>query len=123
MSTQLEIAQRLSYSQALLERGIRVSTVVTMVSARFGVSRSTSYADVHTSSKALEVSDDGPAQDESSEALDAETVQAQLAHLFDVAVAMNDFKAAAQLVKALDTAKRWNGRTTTLQGSAANGYA
>jgi hypothetical protein len=120
MSTQQEIAQRLSYSQALLERGIRVSTAVTMVSAKFGVSRSTAYADVHTSSKTIESMDDGPDQSELSEPLDPATVQAQLAHLFDVAVATNDFKAATQLVKALDTAKRWNGYETSQGGG---GYA
>lgn len=119
--TSQEIAQRLSYAQALLERGIRVSTVVTMLSAKFQISRSTAYADVQTVSKAIDTSDDGPSAEESAEPLDPATVQAQLAHLFDVAVATNDFKAATQLVKALDTAKRWNGYAASQGGGG--GYA
>ena len=121
MATSQEIAQRLSYAQALLERGIRVSTVVTMLSAKFQISRSTAYADAQTASKAIDTSDDGPSAEESAEPLDPATVQAQLAHLFDVAVATNDFKAATQLVKALDTAKRWNGYAASQGGSG--GYA
>jgi hypothetical protein len=104
-----EIAQRRSYARAMLERGCRVASVATMVSARFSVSRSTAYADVRAASEEISASDDGPGSLETSQPLDAETIQGQLAHLIDVAAAAGDIKGICQLVKAADAAKRWQG--------------
>lgn len=111
-----EIAQRHSYARAMLERGCRVASVATMVSAKFQVSRSTAYADVRVASEEIAASDDGPADAETLQPLDADTIQGQLAHLIDVAAASGDVKSVCQLVKAAETAKRWQGYETSQRG-------
>jgi hydroxypyruvate isomerase len=110
MATQREIAARHSYARSLLERKIRVSSAATMISTKFSVSRSTAYEDLKIAADELDASDDGPAEDEP--AIDAESMLAQLAHSADKAFATDDFKAAAQLIKAIDQVKRWNGYNT-----------
>jgi len=114
--TSQEIAQRHSYARAMLERGCRVASVATMVSAKFQVCRSTAYADVRAASEEIAASDDGPADTETCQPLDAETIQGQLAHLIDVAAAAGDIKGVCQLVKAADAAKRWQGYQTSQGG-------
>ncbi len=116
LMTSQEIAQRHSYARAMLERGCRVASVATMVSAKFSVSRSTAYADVRSASEEIAASDDGPASLETCQPLDAETIQGQLAHLIDVAAAAGDIKGVCQLVKAADAAKRWQGYETSQGG-------
>lgn len=118
LMTSQEIAQRHSYARAMLERGCRVASVATMVSARFQVSRSTAYQDVRAASEEIAASEEGPAESETLQPLDVETIQGQLAHLIDVAAAAGDIKGVCQLVKAADSAKRWNGYQTP-QGSWA----
>lgn len=114
--TSQEIAQRHSFARSMLERGCRVASVATMLSAKFQVSRSTSYADVKAAAAELDASDDGPATDETSQALDPDTIQGQLAHLIDVATATGDVKSLCQLVKAADQVKRWQGYGTPQGG-------
>ena len=46
MATQAEIQHRLSYARAMLERGIPVASLATMICARYFVSRSTAYSDI-----------------------------------------------------------------------------
>ncbi len=107
MGTQREIAARHSYARSLLERRIKVSNAATMISTKFAVSRSTAYDDLQVASEELEASDDGPAEDEP--AIDPDSILGQLAHSLDKATALDDFKAASQLIKAIDQVKRWNG--------------
>lgn len=114
--TTKEIAIRHSYARAMLERGCRVASVATMLSAKFQVSRSTAYADVKAAAAELDASDDGPASDEMAQALDPDTIQGQLAHLIDVATATGDVKSLCQLVKAADQVKRWQGYGTSQGG-------
>ena len=116
MATSQEIAQRLSYARAMLERGCRVASVATMLSAKFQVSRSTAYADTQAASVEIDSSDDGPAIEETSQALDPGTIQGQLAHLIDVATATGDVKSLCQLVKAAAQVKRWQGYGTSQGG-------
>lgn len=110
MATQQAIAARHSYARSLLERGIRVSSVATMISTKFGVSRSTAYEDLRIASEELDATDDGPADDEP--AIDTESLLAQLSHSLDKAMALDDFKSASQLVKSIDQVKRWSGYNT-----------
>ena len=102
-------AARVSYAQALLERGLKPSSVATMVSAKFSVARSTSYLDIQAASKSIQESDDGPDTSEQNEPVDPLSIQAQLVHMIDVAAATGDGKTVAQLIKSLDTVKRWGG--------------
>ena len=101
--------QRVSYAQALLERGLKPSSVATMVSAKFSVARSTSYLDIQAANKSIQESDDGPDTSEQNEPVDPLSIQAQLVHMIDVAAATGDGKTVAQLIKSLDTVKRWGG--------------
>ena len=55
-----EIDLRHSVIRGWLERGMRTSSVSTMVQARFGISRTAAYRDIATVSQAIQVSDDGP---------------------------------------------------------------
>ena len=107
MATQREIAARHSYARSLLERRIRVTSAATMISTKFSVSRSTAYEDLKIAGDELDSSDDGPAEDEP--AIDQESILAQLSHALDKASAVDDFKSASQLIKAIDQVKRWNG--------------
>ena len=108
MATQAEIQHRLSYARAMLERGIPVASVATLISARYFVSRSTAYTDITDAQDEIQQSDDGPAVEE-MEPCNPAGVLAMLQHRFDIAVATGDDKQACQLVKAIDTAKKWQG--------------
>ena len=112
MSPHQEVQARLSYSRAMLERDVRVSSIATMISAKFSVSRSTAYNDITAAQAELKLSDDGPSIEESSEPVTTDNVLAMLQHLFEVAVATGDSKAVCSLVKAMDQAKRWQGYKT-----------
>ena len=109
MSTQLEVQARLSYTRAMLERGIRTSSVATMVSAKFHCSRSTSYNVIQAAQAEIELSDDGPSLEESAEPTHTNSVLAMLQHLLEVSVATGDHKAVCGLIKAMNQAKQWNG--------------
>ena len=102
----LEIEARQSYAHSLLEQGVNTTHTATMVSARFQVSRKTALRDVAEASNTLQGSDDGRASDEP--VMDPQSVAAQLTHLFNVACAMGDAKQACQLLKSLDTVRKWS---------------
>ena len=112
MSTQQEVQARLSYTRAMLERGIRTASVATMVSAKFCVSRSTSYNDIQAAQAEIELSDDGPSLEEASEPINTSSVLAMLQHRLEVSVATGDDKAVCSLIKAMNQAKQWNGYNT-----------
>ena len=103
-----EALQRSSYARALLDRGVKPASIATMVSAKYSVARSTAYLDLQAAQAESDKSDYGPSQIERSE-ICPESIQAQLAHMIDVAAAVGDGKTIAQLIKSLDTVKRWNG--------------
>ena len=107
-----EPEQRTSYARSLLERGVRVSSVATMLSARYAVARSTAYLDIQAAEIQIQESDDGPDSDETSQPLDPDSIIAQLQHRFDLAVATGEAKDLATITKAIDTVKRWNGYNT-----------
>lgn len=109
MSTQQEVQARLSYTRAMLERGIRTASVATMVSAKFCVSRSTAYNDITASQAEIDLSEDGPSLEESSEPINTNSVLAMLQHRLEVSVATGDDKAVCSLIKAMNQAKQWNG--------------
>tara|TARA_A100001201_G_C3926967_1_gene152382 strand:- start:166 stop:519 length:354 start_codon:yes stop_codon:yes gene_type:complete len=107
MATQAEIQHRLSYARAMLERGISVQSLATLLSARYFVSRSTAYEDIKAAHQEIQLSDDGPAANE--DPCDPADVLAMLKHRFELAVATGDDKQTCQLIKAMDTAKKWQG--------------
>ena len=107
MASQLEIKHRLSYARAMLERRLPVSSLATLLSARYFVSRSTAYEDIKAAHQEIQLSDDGPAVDENP--CDPAGVLAMLQHRFELAVATGDDKQTCQLIKAMDTAKKWQG--------------
>ena len=109
MSTQQEVQARLSYTRAMLERGIRIGSIATMVSAKFHCSRSTSYSAIQAAQAEIELSDDGPSIEESTEPTHTDSVLAMLQHLLEVSVATGDHKAVCGLIKAMNQAKQWNG--------------
>ena len=111
----LEIQQRTSYAQGLLESGVAPKVVATMLSARYECSRSTAYKTVSDASNAIQKSDNSPTAEEQAQAIDPQSVAAQLTHLFNVACAMGDAKQACQLVKSLDSIRRWS---APLQGNS-----
>jgi predicted DNA-binding transcriptional regulator YafY len=86
-------------------------TVATMISARFSVSRSTAYNEINTVSKQIDLSDDGPSIEESEAIFDQQALLASLQYQFDVSAAVGDTKSACQLVKAMDTIRKWSGRS------------
>ena len=110
MATQAEIQHRLSYARAMLERGIPVASLATMISARYFVSRSTAYADITAAEQEIQQSDDGPAFEE-MEPCNPAGVLAMLQHRLEIAIATGDDKQTCQLIKAMDTAKKWQGYT------------
>ena len=115
MSKVDEIQLRHSVIRGWLERGMRTSTVSTMVQARFRVSRSTAYNDIQTVSQEIELSDDGPAEDEAPMCPD--TLLASLKHQFDISTAVGDVKSMTQLVKSMDSVLKWRGYHTTSSGA------
>ena len=121
MATSQEIEQRHSVIRGWLETGANHSTVATMISTRFGVSRSTAYEDLKKVQATIDASDDGPSNEEMSEP-DLAGVLGMLQHQFNIAAAQGDVPAMTKLVGAIDKAKKWQGYSLTIQGSANNGY-
>jgi hypothetical protein len=121
MATSTEIQQRHSVIRGWLETGASHATVATMICARFGLSRSTAYEDIKKVQPLIDECDDGPSTAELEEP-DLNGVLGMLQHQFNIAAATGDVPAMTKLVGAIDKAKRWHGRTTTLQGSASSGY-
>ena len=114
MATHPEVIARHSYARCLLERGIRTSSAVTMLQAKFNVGRSSAYEDLRIAQAELDASDDGPAQSEPTVCPD--TLQAQLVHALDKAFAADSYKEIPKLIKALDEVKRWNGYALQAEG-------
>ena len=121
MATTQEIEQRHSVIRGWLETGASHSTVATMISARFGLSRSTAYSDIGKVQATIDASDDGPSTEETSEP-DLNGVLGMLQHQFNIAAANGDVPAMAKLVGAIDKAKKWQGYSLSIQGTANNGY-
>ena len=107
---------RHSYARCLLERGIRVSSAVTMLQAKFGIARSSAYEDLKIAQAEINASDDAPASDEPI--VCPETLQGQLVHSLDKAFATDSFKEIPKLIKALDEVKRWQGYALQAEGMA-----
>jgi hypothetical protein len=106
MASPQQIAARHSVVRAYLEAGIRPSDAATMASVRFGISRSTAYDDIKKVSADIDMSDDGPADEE--ETISQTSVLASLLHHFNIACATGDIKSMTQLVTAIDRAKKWS---------------
>jgi hypothetical protein len=121
MATSQEIEQRHSVIRGWLETGANHATVATMISARFGVSRSTAYSDLSKVQATIDASDDGPSTEEISEP-DLAGVLGMLQHQFNIAAAQGDVPAMTKLVGAIDKAKKWSGYSLSIQGSSNNGY-
>ena len=121
MATNQEIEQRHSVIRGWLETGASHSTVATMISARFGLSRSTAYSDISKVQATIDASDDGPSTEEVSES-DLNGVLGMLQHQFNIAAANGDVPAMTKLVGAIDKAKKWQGYSLSIQGSANSGY-
>lgn len=113
MSTQLEIKARHSFARSFLERNAKVQTVATMISAKYGVSRTTSYEDIKAVHAEMQLSEDGPSSEEASEPIDTDTILAMLQHSLEVTVATSDHKMTCGLIKAINQAKQWNGYAPT----------
>lgn len=111
MASQVEIQHRVSYARAMLERRIPVASLATLISARYFVSRSTAYNDITTAEQEIQQSDDGPAVEE-MEPCNPAGVLAMLQHRLEIAIATGDDKQTCQLIKAMDTAKKWQGYNT-----------
>jgi len=108
MATQSEIQHRLSYARAMIERGVPDASLATLLSARYFVSRSTAYEDMKTAHNDIMLSDDGPAT-EDIEPGNPAAVLAMLQHRLEISIATGDDKQTCQLIKAMDTAKKWSG--------------
>ena len=111
MSKQQEIEARDSVIRGWLESGMPTRTVATMTSARFCVSRTTAYREIQKISQQIDLSDDGPSIEESEAIFDQQALLASLQYQFDVSAAVGDTKSACQLVKAMDTIRKWSGRS------------
>ena len=109
MASQQEIEARDSVIRGWLESGMPTRTVATMTSARFCVSRTTAYREIQKISQEIDLSEDAPAQHETE--FDQQALLASLQYQFDVSAAVGDTKSACQLVKAMDTIRRWSGRS------------
>ena len=109
MSTHLEVKARHSFARSFLERNAKVQTIATMISAKYGVSRATSYEDIKAVHAEMQLSDDGPSLEEASEPMDTDTILAMLQHSLEVTVATGDHKMTCGLIKAMNQAKQWNG--------------
>ena len=119
MATNQEIEQRHSVIRGWLETGAAVATVATMISARFGLSRSTAYEDIKKVQEKINASPDGPSTQEMDEH-DAKGVLAMLQHQFNIAAAQGDVPNMTKLVSAIDKAKKWQGYSLSLQESSTN---
>ena len=111
MASQQEIEARDSVIRGWLESGMPTRTVATMTSARFCVSRTTAYREIQKISQEIDLSDDGPSIEESEAIFDQQALLASLQYQFDVSAAVGDTKSACQLVKAMDTIRKWSGRS------------
>jgi len=120
MATHKEVTEREDFARRLLEHQIKPVSICTMLQARYGVSRSTAYDDIHKAKAVVDASDDGPAVEDT--ALDVASLQGQLVYLLSRKVIEEDIKSVSQCVKALDTVNKWNGMQSTLQGSHKTGY-
>ena len=80
MSTHLEVKARHSFARSFLERNAKVQTIATMISAKYGVSRTTAYEDIKAVYAEMQLSDDGPSLEEVSEPMDTDTILAMLQH-------------------------------------------
>ena len=107
MASPQQIAARHSVIRAWLESGIRPSDTATQASVRFGISRSTAYEDIKKVSADIDMSDDGPAEEE--ETISQTSVLASLQHHFNIAAASGDVPAMAKLVQSMDKARAWRG--------------
>ena len=114
MATQENIEARRSVIRGWLEAGIKHGSVAAMIQTRFHVSRSTAYSEISTVSNEINASQDDPRdgtfQADDPQSVDAQSLLAQLQYQFDVASASGDVKNACQLIKAMDTVRRWNGK-------------
>ena len=111
MASQQEIEARDSVIRGWLESGMPTRTVATMTSARFCVSRTTAYREIQKISQEIDLSDEGPSIEESEAIFDQSALLASLQYQFDVSAAVGDTKSACQLVKAMDTIRKWSGRS------------
>ena len=121
MATNQEIEQRHSVIRGWLETGAACATVATMISVRFGLSRSTAYEAIKKVQAIIDASPDGPSTKQMDEH-DAKGVLAMLQHQFNIAAANGDVPAMSKLVSAMDKAKKWQGYSLSIQGTANNGY-
>jgi hypothetical protein len=113
MSTYFEIKARHSFARSFLERNVQTKTIATMLSAKYGISRSTAYDDIKAVHAEIQLSDDGPSLEEASEPMDPDTILAMLQHRLEVTVATGDDKMTCGLIKAINQAKQWNGYAPT----------
>ena len=121
MANRQQIEQRHSVIRGWIESGASHATVATMISARFGISRSQAYEDIKKVQPVIDASDDGPSTDEIAEH-DAEGVLGRLQYQFNIAAANGDVPAMAKLVGAIDKAKKWQGYSLAIEGQANNGW-
>ena len=121
MANRQQIEQRHSVIRGWIESGASHATVATMISARFGISRSQAYEDIKKVQPVIDASDDGPSTDEIAEH-DAEGVLGLLQYQFNIAAANGDVPAMAKLVGAIDKAKKWQGYSLAIEGQANNGW-
>jgi len=127
MASQGQIDARRSVIRGWLESGIKHGSVAVMIQTRFQVSRSTAYNEITTVCKDIQASDDN-AQDgefraDDPQSIDAQSLIGQLQYQFDVATASGDVKNACQLVKAMDTVRRWNGKVQEAVKPAEHTYS
>ena len=127
MASQENIDARRSVIRGWLESGIKHGSVAVMIQTRFQVSRSTAYSEITTVCKEIERSDDnsqdGDFRAEDPQSIDAQSLIGQLQYQFDVATASGDVKNACQLVKAMDTVRRWNGKVQESVKPAEHTYS
>jgi hypothetical protein len=115
MTKTKEIQLRHSVIRGWLESGMRISTVSTMIQARFQMSRSTAYTDIQAVSQEIQMSDDGPAEEQAPMCPD--TLLASLQYQFDIAAAVGDVDSMTKLVKSMDSVQKWRGYHTTTTGA------
>ena len=124
MASQADIETRVCFARKLLEHQIKPVSVCTMLQAQYGISRASSYRDLHAAEAELNAEtpegDEGPATTDTP--LDVESIQGQLVYLLSRKVTEGDVKAVSQCVKALDTVNQWNGMKSTLQASHKTGF-
>jgi len=127
MASQENIEARRSVIRGWLESGIKHGSVAVMIQTRFQVSRSTAYNEISTVSNDIQASDhnaqDGEFRADDPQSIDAQSLIGQLQYQFDVATASGDVKNACQLVKAMDTVRRWNGKVQQAVKPAEHTYS